>query len=306
MQKQHYILSEKYRPSTIDGYVCDNDFKQKIQKWISDGETPHLFLYGKPGSGKTTLAKILVKNIDCDYLFINATDKRGMDDIRNEIIPFVSSMSFKSSPKIVILDEFTNTLQASQVLLLNIIETYSNNARFILTGNYPERLIEPLRSRLEDYNLVPPSKKIVAKHVFDILTKENITFELNDIATLVKTYYPDLRRTINNLQKYIIDGNLLLPEKLTGSIEFESLLIKELKTSSKESFKKIRQLLADNDVSDFDSLYPILFREAENISPENEGELVIIINEHMVHSSQVLDKEICFCACIAKILNTLS
>jgi replication factor C small subunit len=305
MQKEHYILSEKYRPSTLEGYICDNHFREKIQTWIENKEVPHLFLYGKAGSGKSTLAKILVKNIDCDYLYLNATDKRSMDDIRGEILPFVSTMSFKDAPKIVILDEATHILQASQVLLLNMIETYSNSTRFILTGNYPERLIEPLRSRLEDYNLVPPSKKAVAQHLHSILTQEEIEFTLEDLAIIVKTYYPDIRRTINNLQKYIDKGKLVLPPKLTGNVEFENLLIKELQQPKKTSFNIIRQLIADNNVSDFDTLYSKLFEDSSKFAQGNEGMIAIIVNEHMFQSAQVLDKEICFCACIQKILDTL-
>jgi replication factor C small subunit len=305
MQKQHYIISERYRPSTLEGYVCDNNLKTKIEGWIENQEIPMLGFFGKPGCGKTTLAKILVKNIDCDYLFINATDKRGMDDIRNEIIPFVSSISFKPAPKIVILDEFTSTLQASQVLLLNVIETYSNNARFILTGNYPERLIEPLRSRLEEYDLVAPDKKIVAKHVYDILNKEQIKFDINDIASIVKTHYPDIRKVLNTTQKFIVDDKLVLPSKLIGDKDFEEKIISELKSPSSSSFKNIRQLLSENNISDFDSLYILLFDKAEIIAPGNEGILTIIINEHMYQSYFILDKEICFCSCIAKILDTL-
>jgi replication factor C small subunit len=305
MQKEHYILSEKYRPSTLEGYICDDHFKGKIQNWIDSKEVPHLFLHGKPGSGKSTLAKILVKNIDCDYLYLNATDKRSMDDIRGEILPFVSTMSFKDAPKIVILDEATHILQASQVLLLNMIETYSNSTRFILTGNYPERLIEPLRSRLEDYNLIPPSKKAVAHHLHNILTQEEIEFTLEDLSIIVKTFYPDIRRTINNLQKYIDGGKLILPSKLTGNVEFESLLIKELQQPSKSSFNIIRQLIADNNVSDFDTVYSQLFESSSKFAKGNEGMIAIIVNEHMFQSAQVLDKEICFCACIQKILGTL-
>jgi replication factor C small subunit len=213
MQKrEHYILNERYRPKNMDGFVCEDSFKSKVESWIEEQNIPHLFLYGKPGSGKSTLAKIIAQNIDCDYLMVNATDKRGMDDIRNEILPFVSVMSFKNAPKIVILDEATHILQASQVLLLNMIETYSLNTRFILTGNYPERLIEPLRSRLEDYNLKPPSKKSVAKHLDTILRAEGVEFDIKDVAQVIHTYYPDIRRTINNVQKYIIEDKFVLPK----------------------------------------------------------------------------------------------
>jgi len=209
MQDRHYVLNEKHRPSTLEGYVCDDYLKQKVEGWIEQQNIPMLGFFGKAGSGKTTLAKIIARNIDCDYIMINATDKRGIEDIKNEILPFVSVMSFKSAPKIVILDEATHILQAGQVLLLNMIETYSLNTRFILTGNYPERLIEPLRSRLEDYNLKPPSKKHVARHLVNILDTENIQYEISDVAAIINAYYPDLRRIINNTQKHVIDGKLI-------------------------------------------------------------------------------------------------
>jgi len=213
--KEHYILNEYFRPSTLDGFICNSDMRSKIQKWIDEQNIPHLGLFSKkPGVGKTTLAKLLVKNIDCDYLYINAVDKRGMDDIREEILPFISSLSFKKGPKIVILDEVTSTLIASQTLLLNIIETYSNNARFILTGNYPERLIEPLHSRLEEYQLSSPSKKEIATHLDKLLSKKEIKYKVEDLVFLINSDYPDIRKMINNIQKYTKNSELILPKKI--------------------------------------------------------------------------------------------
>jgi len=305
MQVEHYVMNERYRPSTLDGYVCDDTFKQKVEGWIEQQNIPHLFLHGKPGSGKTTLAKIIARNIDCDYIMINATDKRGIEDIKNEILPFVSVMSFKDAPKIVILDEATHILQAGQVLLLNMIETYSLNTRFILTGNYPERLIEPLRSRLEDYNLKPPSKKHVAKHIVKILDTENIQYEISDVAAIVNAYYPDLRRTINNIQKHVIDGKLTLSQTLTNDSDTENQVIQSLSKPTKTTFRDIRKILAEGDISDFDSMYKKLYNDIDKYAKDKEGLVVIAINEHIFQSVSVLDKEICFCACIARILEII-
>ena len=305
MQKEHYVLNEKYRPSTLEGYVCEDSFKQKIEEWIEQQNIPHLFFYGKPGSGKSTLAKILAKNIDCDYLYLNATDKRGMDDIKNEILPFVSVMSFKSAPKIVILDEATHILQASQVLLLNMIETYSLNTRFILTGNYPERLIEPLRSRLEDYNLKPPSKKIVGKHLVSILENEGIQYELGDLATIINTYYPDLRRIINNTQKCISDGKIVLPTTLSNTNDIENQINDLLKNKTPKTFSEIRSLLASNGISDYDGFYQKIYNESHNFAPGKEGLITIIVHDHIFQSTNLVDKEICYMSCIAKILETI-
>jgi replication factor C small subunit len=305
MKKEHYILNEKYRPSILEGYICNEHFKLKIQTWIEEQNIPHLFFFGKAGSGKSTLAKILAKNIDCDYLYLNATDKRSMDDIRTEILPFVSTMSFKNAPKIVILDEATHILQASQVLLLNMMETYSLNTRFILTGNYPERLIEPLRSRLEDYNLKPPSKKAVALHLKNILETEQIEFEISDLAQIINSCYPDIRKTFNTTQKHIIDNKLVLSSQLNNSTDAEDKIIIELSKPNQKSFTTIRQLIADNDLSDFDSLYNKLFEDSSKFSNGKEGLVTIIVNEHIFQSVSLVDKEICFMACIAKILDIL-
>ena len=298
-------MNEKYRPSTLDGYVCEDSFKQKIEGWIEEQNIPHLFLYGRPGSGKSTLAKILVKNIDCDYLYINATDKRGMDDIRNEILPFVSVMSFKPCPKVVILDEATHMLQSSQVLLLNMIETYSLNTRFILTGNYAERLIEPLRSRLEDYNLKPPSKKAVCKHLVNILKNEGVEYEINDLVPIINAYYPDIRRTINNIQKCIIDDKFVLPTTLTNNGDVEDTIILELQNKSKKSFTTIRQLVADGDITDFEGLYKKLYDESNKFANGREGMVTIIVSDSMFQSTTLIDKEICFMSCIQKIIEIL-
>lgn len=305
MSEKHYILNEKYRPSTLDGYICDPTLKTKIEGWIEEQNIPHLFFHGRPGSGKSTLAKILVKNIDSDYLYLNATEKRSIDDIKNEILPFVSVMSFKSSPKIVILDEATHILAAGQVLLLNMIETYSLNTRFILTGNYPERLIEPLRSRLEDYNLKPPSKKVVGRHLCNILDAEHITYELTDLSAIINAYYPDIRRTINNCQKCIIDDKIVLPKTLNNGLEVENLIINELISPNSKSFSTIRKILADNEITDFEDMYRTLFDNAHKFAPGKEGLITIVINNNMFQSTALVDKEICFCSCIAEILKTI-
>ena len=305
MQKEHYVMNEKYRPSTLEGYVCDDVFKHKIETWIEQQNIPMLGFFGKPGSGKSTLAKILVKNIDCDYLYLNATEKRGIDDIKNEVLPFVSVMSFKDAPKIVILDEATHILPAGQVLLLNMIETYSLNTRFILTGNYPERLIEPLRSRLEDYNLKPPSKKHVAKHIVKILETEVIQYEISDVAAIINTYYPDIRRIINNIQKHVIDGKLELSQTLSNDVDTENQVIQHLLKPTKTTFRDIRKTLAEGDISDFDSMYKKLYDDIEKYAKDKEGLVIIVINEHIFQSASVIDKEICFCACIARILEII-
>jgi len=305
MDNEHYILNEKYRPNTLEGYVCSDELRNKIETWIEEQTIPHLGLFSKsPGSGKTTLAKILVKNIDCDYLYLNAADKRSMDDIREEILPFVSTMSFKDAPKIVILDEFTSTLQNSQILLLNIIETYSKSTRFILTGNYPERLIEPLRSRLEEYELKPPSKNAVYLHIINILKKEKIKASKEDLVSLINSHYPDIRKIINTCQKHTSGDSLSLPSNISTDEEIENKIIALLKKPNKNTWKEIRVIVAENNISNFDSLYRRLYSQLGDYSNGNSGLFTVIINEHIVYQNQLLDKEICFMSCISKIIDS--
>jgi replication factor C small subunit len=304
--KEHYIWYERYRPSSLEGYIFgDSTLEENIKKYIEEQDIPHQLYVGKQGSGKSTLAKIIVNSIDCDYLYLNAGDKGNKTDIREEILPFITSMSFKTSPKIVILDEATSILPAAQVLLLNMIETYSSHARFILTGNYVERLIPPLRSRFEEYNLSPPTKKVVAKHLVSILNQEGVTYELNDVATLVHKFYPDTRKLIGEAQKYTTNNILTLPSKIENNSDIIDKIILELSQPNKQSFRTIRQYIADGNVSDFDGFYTKLFDESSKYSPSNEGTIAIIVNESMFQSISIIDKEICFMSCIAKILEIL-
>jgi DNA polymerase III delta prime subunit len=301
-KKEHTLFVEKYRPNTLEGFMCKDETRIKLEEYIKNQDIPMLGFFGKPGSGKTTLAKLLVKNIDCDYIIVNATDERSMDVMREKIGSFASAGSFKPL-KIVVLDESTHLLQASQVVLLNMIETYSLNTRFILTGNYPERLIEPLRSRLQEFELAPPTKKVVALHLSDILTKENIEFSLEGVATLVKKYYPDFRKIINYCQKYTVNGVLTIDSSQKTTDDYKQLILEELKSPTYKSFNTIRQYIADSGDSSFEELFRFLYDSAHLYSPGNEGMIAIHVNEYLYQSNFVLDKEINCLALIARILD---
>ena len=303
-KKLHTILNERYRPDTLEGYICKDEYKQKFQEFIQNQDIPHLLFAGKPGAGKTTIAKILVKNIDCDYLYINATDERSMDVMRDKVGAFAAAGSFKPR-KIVILDEATHILQASQVILLNMMETYSLTTRFILTGNYPERLIEPLRSRCQEFDLSPPSKKIVAQHISIILDKEEIEYEIPDLVTIVNRFYPDFRKIINNCQKYTINNTLTLDKSINTTDDYKEKVVTELKTPSSKSFNNIRQIVANSDLDDFGDLYRFLYDQLGEYAKGSEGLVIITLEEYLYHSTFRLDKEINLMACIAKILEII-
>ena len=303
-KRLHTILNEKYRPDTLEGYICKEDTKQKFDEFIKQQDIPHLLFAGKPGAGKTTIAKILVNNIDCDYLYINATDERSIDVMRDKVGAFAAAGSFKPL-KIVILDEATHILQAGQVILLNMMETYSLTTRFILTGNYPERLIDPLRSRCQEFDLAPPSKKVIAQHISVILDKENIEYEIPDLVAIVNKYFPDFRKIINNCQKYTIDGVLKLDTMSNTDDNYKDALLAELKKPSVKSFNNIRQIITNTDLEDFDDVYKFLYDKLNEYSNGNEGIVICYLEEYMYHATFRLDKEINIMACIAKILETI-
>jgi DNA polymerase III delta prime subunit len=303
-KKLHTILNEKWRPDTLEGYICKDEYEAKFQEFINQQDIPHLLFAGKPGAGKTTLAKILVKNIDCDYLYVNATDERSMDVMRDKVGAFAAAGSFKPL-KIVILDEATHILQASQVILLNMMETYSLTTRFILTGNYPERLIEPLRSRCQEFDLSPPSKKVVAEHIDNILTSEGIEHSVEDVVTIIKKFYPDFRKIINNCQKYTVDNILTLDKSIDSTDDYKEKVVAELKTPSSKSFNNIRQIVANTDLDDFGDLYRFLYDQLGEYAKGSEGLVIIILEEYLYHSTFRLDKEINLMACISKILETI-
>jgi len=303
-KRLHTILNEKYRPDTLEGYICKDEVKVKFQEFIDNQDIPHLLFAGKPGAGKTTLAKILVNNIDCDFLYINATDERSIDIMRDKVGAFAAAGSFKPL-KIVILDEATHILQASQVILLNMMETYSLTTRFILTGNYAERLIEPLRSRCQEFDLSPPSKKVVAQHISIILDKEEVEYEIPDLVTIVNKFYPDFRKIINNCQKYTVDGVLTLDNSVNLTDDYQVKILEELKKPSIKSFNLIRQIIANSEVDDFESLYKFLYDKLSEYANGNEGYVICTLEEYMYHATFRLDKEINIMACISKILETI-
>ena len=168
MSKSNSLWVEKYRPSSLDTYIGNDHLKSKVSIYLESGDLPHLLLFGRAGTGKTTLAKLLVKNIECDYLYINASDENNVDTVRTKVKNFASTIGFKDL-KIIILDECDYITPNAQAALRNLMETFSRHCRFILTCNYVERIIDPIQSRCQSFQIVPPSKKEVAVHLSNIL-----------------------------------------------------------------------------------------------------------------------------------------
>ena len=300
------LYVEKYRSKTLNEYVGNDQLKQIIHQYIKNNDIQNLLLYGTPGTGKTTLAKLIVNNINCDFLYINASDERGIDTIRDKVQGFASSASFKPI-KVIILDEADFLTIQAQASLRNIIETYSRTTRFILTCNYLERIIDPLQSRCQVLKITPPSKKEVAQHISTILDQENIYYEVSDLALVVNKHYPDVRKILNTCQVNAVECKLTIDKSLIASNNYTDAILKELKAANKSSFKNIRQILADSNLNDFDEIYRFLYDNLDEYGKNDLAKAIIIIEieNYMYHANFRIDKEINVMALISKILQTI-
>ena len=300
--REHYLWVEKYRPSSLNTYIGNEHLKNKVKLYLESEDVPHLLLYGKAGTGKTTLAKIITNNIECDCLYINASDENNVDNVRNKIKTFASSIGFKPL-KVVILDEADFLTPNAQAALRNLMETFSKHCRFILTCNYVERIIDPIQSRCQSYKIVPPSKKEVALHLKEILDTENVTFNLDDMALLVNSGYPDIRRVINSAQRQVVKGELKIDVSSIIQNDYKIQLLDKLSNGSKLS--ELRQLIADNSITDYSELYRLLYDEVDNFSKGKSEECILIIAEAQFQDTNVVDKEINFMSMLIRLQRLL-
>ena len=286
---------EKYRPNTVDGYVFRDDAqKQQVKQWIADGTIPHLLFSGNAGIGKTTLAKILLNQLevnDLDVLEINASRTNSVEDVRDKIVNFVQMIPFGAF-KVVLLDEADYLSPNAQAALRGVMEEYHTTARFILTCNYPNRIIPALHSRCQGFHIERIDQTEFTARVAQILIDEGITPDLDVLDTYVKATYPDLRKCINMVQMNSVSGSLLPPEKSDSGESDWKLEMTELFKAGQIS--KARKLVCSQARPDeMEDVFKWLYDNIELFGDEEKQEsAILIIKQGLVDHTLVADPEI--------------
>jgi len=296
---------EKYRPSNLDTYIGNEHLKSKVKVYLESGDLPHLLLFGRAGTGKTTLAKLLVNNIDCDYLYINESDENSVEVVREKVKNFASTLGFQDM-KVIILDECDYITPNAQAALRNLMETFSKHCRFILTCNFVERIIDPIQSRCQSFQIIPPDRKQVALHVSNILKNEKVDATVDDIVTIVNGGYPDIRRVINSVQRQVVNGKLVIDEGMAIQNDYKVQVLEILKTQDKKnSFKNIRQTLADSKVTDFSDLFRLLFDTVDDWGRGHVAECILTLSQYQQSDAVVVDKEINIMAMFVEVIGKI-
>lgn len=306
------IWEEKYRPKTLDGYLLDDDTKALIQKYKDSGDIPHICLIGKHGIGKTTLARIIANDIlNYQYLYINASSEKGIDVIRDDITRFAQTASMYGKHKIVILDEADGLTPDAQKALRGVMDEYVTHTRFIFTGNFKNKIIEPLISRCVTIDLKPKLNDVI-KHCISILQKENIQLDKDAISKtkqLVEYYYPDIRKSIQELNRNIKDNKLVLPDFNRNGV-FAKKFVDFILDCDNTDVVNIRKYMMNNTAefkNDYNALLHTVFNELfeSNLDNIKKMRALTIISEYLYRSEIVMDKEINAFSCILSIKTIL-
>jgi replication factor C small subunit len=299
---------EKYRPKTLDNYIGNDHIVKNVRSYFKQGEIPHLMFSGKQGTGKTALAGVITEQLSdrAESIYINASDENSVEKVRTDIKQFASSVGMKDM-KIVVLDEFDYMSQNAQAALRNLMETFVDTTRFILTCNYPEKVLDPIKSRVQTFSVKPPSRKKVARHLFNILKEEGVEFD-KSIRTIIDEYYPDIRKIINEAQSMTVDGVLSVEEDNLKGTDFNKRIVEILNSGKgqKKKFQSIRQHVANNEVQDFTDTYTYLYDNVDEFASGAISKTILHIADAQYKAGMVVDKEINFMSCIIQIIAEIS
>jgi|TARA_B100001057_G_scaffold138304_1_gene137968 DNA polymerase III delta prime subunit len=295
---------EKYRPNTVDGYVFRDDAqKQQVKQWIKDGTIPHLLFSGNAGIGKTTLAKILLNQLevnDLDVLEINASRTNSVEDVRDKIVNFVQMIPFGEF-KCVLLDEADYLSPNAQAALRGVMEEYHTTARFILTCNYPNRIIPALHSRCQGFHIERIDQTEFTARVAEIVLTEGVTPDLDILDTYVKATYPDLRKCINMVQMNCVDGKLVPPAKAdTGDADYKIEMVELFKAGKIGQARKL--VCSQARPEEIEDIYKWLYDNIDLFGDEEKQEsAILIIKQGLVDHTLVSDPEINLAATLIRL-----
>lgn len=307
MAKELWV--EKYRPSTVKDYVFKDETQRKqVQNWISDGGIPHLLFSGSPGTGKTTIAKVLINELsieDADVLYINASRDNGVEMIRKKITAFSETMPWGDF-KVILLDEADHISPEGQAALRGVMEQYHASVRFILTCNYPNMIIPALHSRCQGFHIEKLDQTDFTVRVAEILADNNVEFDIDTLDAMVRANYPDLRKTINTVQMSIADNLLQKPVDDSGASAVWRMDMIDLFKAG--NIKQARQLIVSKARADeYNEIYTWLYRNLDLYTSNDEqyDACVLAIRNGLVKHTQVADVEINLSATMIELARAL-